>query len=106
MSMVARLDDKRMPTSPAPRTRIAPSLQEDNTWAGETMHLVVCPICRDDYIHVGTVSDNPTAKGSRTVVSFWGECGHAFDLVLLTHKGQSYAAVENVRCCEPEEWPQ
>ena len=103
--MVARLDHKHKPPGPALRARLAPSLEEDQCWAGETMDLVVCPVCRYTYIHVGTVSSNPTAKGSRTVVSLWAECGHSFDLILWTHKGQTFCALENVRHTEPEEWP-
>ena len=91
--------------TPAPAARLAPSLQEDRSWVGEAMDMVLCPVCRYDYCHLGEVSQQPTAKGWRVVMPFWGECGHAFDVVLLQHKGQTFASIENVRRSEPEGWP-
>ncbi len=70
-------------------------LQDDDFWGG-TRSMVFCPVCRGENVHVGAVREAPYDHGSRTVISFWGECGHRFDFTLLTHKGSTYAHIENV----------
>jgi len=67
--------------------------------------LLTCPVCRFDYCHIGDVTHVPTSKGSRLVIPVWAECGHSFDIVMFQHKGQTYAAVENIRRSLKEEWP-
>lgn len=89
----------------APPRRLAPALRPDDMWCGEDREMLTCPVCGYDYCHVGDVSHQPTGKGSRVVISCWGECSHAFDMVFFQHKGQTLVAIENVRRAEVEEWP-
>ncbi len=82
--------DTESPLAPA---RIV--LQDEAFWGG-TRSMVFCPVCRGENVHVGTVKEASYDGGSRTVISFWGECGHRFDFALVTHKGCTYAHIENV----------
>ena len=104
MSMTPRLLFA-LPAMPSPKQRLSPSLKPDDSWAGELQDLLTCPVCKFDYCHMDAITQTPTAKGSRLVIPVWAECGHAFDIVLLQHKGRSFVAVENIRRSLEEEWP-
>jgi len=93
-----------VPVQPSLKRRLSPSLKPDDSWAGELQDLLTCPVCKFDYCHMGSVTQTPTAKGSRLVIPVWSECGHSFDIVLFRHKGQSYVAIENIRWSLEEEW--
>jgi hypothetical protein len=79
--------------SPLAPVRIV--LQDDDFWGG-TRSLVFCPVCHGENVHVGTVKDSSYDGETRVVISFWGDCGHRFEFVLLTRKGNTYAHIENV----------
>lgn len=83
-----------------------------------------CPVCGDDYIHIGCVSAQqgqtqtvigcertetkaaPSGKrGSVVAINFVGECGHAFTYTFEFHKGQTWAGLSVVDV-EPGEWPE
>lgn len=72
------------------------ALKDDASWSGDARSMVVCPVCKSENVHVGTVREIPYDRGSQTVISFWGECSHKFDITLLTHKGSTYAHLDNV----------
>ncbi len=79
---------------------------------------VACPVCGDNYTHHGQVEvfdrtedgpthrlvpgscarvctqENPSPRRDAVRVHFWGECGHAFHLDLLQHKGETFVVVE------------
>lgn len=60
---------------------------------------IVCPVCGFDYHHptqpitIGS-NDNYRAgwwgRGDLTIIPFWGECGHIWELCVGFHKGYSY----------------
>jgi len=52
---------------------------------------------QDEYVHVDAVREVPYDRGSQFVMSFWGECGHKFDMTFLTHKGNTFAHIDNVK---------
>ncbi len=79
------------------------ALKDDNSGGGRSM--VFCPACRAECVHVDGVKEDPgsSVRGSRVVISFWGECGHNFDLTFVTHKGYTFGHIDNAH--EPKEVP-
>jgi hypothetical protein len=57
--------------------------------------IIVCPVCGYDYVHVGLVRELVDGKTTRTFIGFNGECGHKWDLVLVDHKGNAFAHLDN-----------
>ena len=74
---------------------------------------LLCPFCKDSFLHIGGVSyagvkyeprgvrisgktlqlDSPvpaTGRGDRVYLEFWGECGHRFGLLIQHHKGETF----------------
>lgn len=84
----------RQPVTVLRDRRIA--LEEDHTWNDER-DLLVCPVCGFDYVHIGDLRHTQTTKGSYLIISFWGECGHSFDIEVLQHKGQTTLRAVNIR---------
>jgi hypothetical protein len=69
------------------------------------MYMMVCPVCKDTYSHQYKIEevdgqDDYRAgwggRGDLTVISYFGECGHQWEICLGFHKGQTYAFV-NIR---------
>ena len=61
---------------------------------------VLCPICRDCYVHIGRVEirceeyTSWDGRGDAVHIPFWGECGHRWVLVVGHHKGQTFLKQE------------
>lgn len=75
-------------------------MSPDNEWAGRLhpnqvggIYKMHCPVCCCEY--VGTIDDfkhhKLSTRSGTHVVSFVGECGHAWSLCLGFHKGNTYA---------------
>lgn len=88
----------------------------DNTvWWGKQEYLLACPVCGFDYAHHGDVEVylrehedeqtvrlvpgspdrvvslfNPSSRRNAIRIAFWGECGHAWYLDIVQHKGRTY----------------
>ena len=68
---------------------------------------MLCPVkgCGDIYLHIMDIAlvdgthqpPDRTTKGSQAVVSFKGECGHKFDLVLAHHKGRTSIGFDSLK---------
>ena len=68
-------------------------------WAGGETEEILCPICQENFQHAGStkmISGNDDydaawgGRGDLLVTSFWGECGHEWELCIGFHKGNSY----------------
>lgn len=60
---------------------------------------IICPVCGYDYVHLGNIrrEADPNGKTTRTCIAFWGECDHTWDLVLVEHKGNAFAYLDNAK---------
>lgn len=60
---------------------------------------IICPVCGDHYVHIGDIHHeaDPNGKTARTFIAFRGECGHTWDLVLVAHKGNAFAHLDNAK---------
>lgn len=60
---------------------------------------MVCPVCECDCMHtksdpiVLTIHNYPV-RGNVTLLPFWGECGHEFNLVFAQHKGMIFLMID------------
>lgn len=80
--------------------------------------VLACPLCGHNYTHHGAVrifsrpsgedgpshedgaptDDNPSRRRDAVAIAVEGECGHAWELLVIQHKGQTYLGVRwNVR---------
>lgn len=75
--------------------RIAIRETSPSALRNESGDSVVCPVCGYDYVHVQGTRETAEDKEYRTIISFWGECGHKWDMVLLEYKGNTYAYLDN-----------
>lgn len=69
-------------------------LRADTSW-GDLRDMIVCPVCGYDFIHVGEIKPLDAERDTGVVINLWGECGHSFDLTLITHKGNTFTYVDN-----------
>lgn len=76
-----------------------PGMIEDTTKQGYEGFKLLCPLCGFDYNHfskceIENGNDDYDAswsgRGDLTVLKFWGECGHNWELCIGFHKGQSF----------------
>lgn len=58
------------------------------------MTSVRCPVCSYQNCHC---TGGGMVDGCEVVVTFWGECNHAWDVVFVTDKGFSFAFIRNIR---------
>lgn len=89
-------DDTPITTPPRLEMPLAEALEGERS-------AILCPVCRDSYVHTGAATAYPYDRGSHLVVSFWCEQGHHFDLDLLTHKGETLASVRYLDHADDEE---
>lgn len=80
-------------------------------------HLVLCPECEYEYVHIKDVSINrngnviyvrndvtadltkvpSTARGAIIAIGMWCEQGHEFSIFMQFHKGNTFVWTEHVR---------
>lgn len=82
-----------------PQKLLPPDDVHDGDW-GHTLH---CPACNFDYVHIGVpeykISDNYDAwqgRGDAILIPMFCEGGHVWKLRFGFHKGQSFAAIEDL----------
>ena len=86
-----RIIEHRLPL-PASAALVAPS-----TFCADWQQEVRCPICGGDYVHPDGLRafDDAGGKAARWCeLTFRGECGHAFAVQFVSHKGQTFLRLE------------
>ena len=75
---------------------------DDGFWHPDEIKRLKCPVCGDDYQHIGSRQDVPGrdsyeagwgGRGDLLVIPVEGECGHTWQLCFGSHKGNVAAFV-------------